>query len=71
MTIDREHIAMLEQLLAKTQKHQRTCKDQLRQYHELNVAELSKVDLRRTIEVCRGEAEAIEWALEKLTRSER
>jgi hypothetical protein len=69
MATDREHIATLERMLDWSQREVRNLKGAIEEYRILNVT-IAAVELsQRSLERCQAEAEALEWALEKLTRS--
>jgi hypothetical protein len=71
MTADREHMQTLEWMLAKLENERRTHERHIREYGGLGVANSNTDGLRTSMRRAQAEADAIEWALEKLTRSER
>ena len=64
---DAVHIKRLEQLLGKKQQEIATAKRQLDQWFGMGVDDYWLTRSRAALDLCRAEADAIDWALEKLT----
>lgn len=71
MNSDREHIATLERLLKWSQGEVRSGEKHIEQLREWNCGAAALVLAATRLGLHTRQAEAIEWALEFVTRSER
>ena len=68
---DATHITVLKRMLADKQQEAKAAKRQLDQWFGMGVDNYWLTRTRTALQVCRSQADALEWALDKLTRSER